>query len=104
MEKRADEEYEKKLENYENKMAQRESQREQGRKVLGHNPKEPKKEFDVNWQGNSTDPDSRLMTRRYMSHSPVDQNYGSSGKLVPSVSAGQSVHGFDGLNGYSPIG
>ena len=25
--------------------------------------------------------------------------YGSSGKLAPSVSAGQSVHGFDGLNG-----
>lgn len=75
LEKRADEEYEKKLENYENKMAQRESLRKQGQKVLGYNPKEPKKEFDVNWQGNSTDPDSRLMTRRYTKHSPVDQSY-----------------------------
>ena len=28
----------------------------------------------------------------------------SSGKLVPGVCAGQSVHGFDGLNGFSPIG
>lgn len=75
LEKRADEEYEKKLENYENKMAQRESKREQGQKVLGYDPKAPKKEFDVNWQGNSTDPDSRLMTRRYTKHSPVDQSF-----------------------------
>ena len=31
-------------------------------------------------------------------------NFGYSGKLVPSVCAGQSGHGFNGLNGFSPIG
>ena len=31
-------------------------------------------------------------------------NVGSSDKLAPGICTGQSVHGFDGLNGYSPIG
>ena len=48
----------------------------------------------------SSTPDSQAMTRCPLA---ILKNYGSSGKLVPSVSAGQSVHGFDGLNGFSPI-
>lgn len=75
LEKRADEEYEKKLENYENKMAQRESQKEQDQKQFGPAPKKPRgKAFDVNWQGNSTDPDSRVMINHH-THCPANQKY-----------------------------
>lgn len=75
LEKRAEEEYNKKREDYETKMAQREARKEQGQRKLGLLPHKPKeKEFDVNWQGNSTDPDSRLMSR-CTRHSSVSQNY-----------------------------
>ena len=75
LEKRAEEEYKKKLENYETKMAQRDSQKEQNQKQFGPIPKKPQgKAFDVNWQGNSTDPDSRVMIN-HSTRCPANQKY-----------------------------